>query len=380
MGKRNMRRGKVIYALALFLWCLLLIGAAGFGLMKVADYAAEYEASRPSHTMDAYIATLGDSLLEGGIADTIAAMPHEVQTDEEVAQHVSELLSNGISYVRKGNAGLGGRISYSLRCNGNEFGTVTLVEDESLAQGKIDLEKWPWKLLPWKTIPWRVESESFDFTGLYSSVEVVVPRTYHVYLNGIELGPEYIVEEDIPYNVLEKYYDEYEGLPTKVRYRFDDLVGVIEPVIRDEDGAFFVIDPNADDGQFIRGCSQSKLARLAEFTAGFVDNYLKYTSGVVDPTYGYQKLQPYLVPGADLDQRMVNAMDGLSWAHTSSLTVDSSTLNGALNLGDGFYLCDITATATTFAMGHGEVETVSNMRVIVREENDDIRAISLELY
>ena len=285
-----------------------------------------------------------------------------------------------VADVRKGNAGVDGRISYSLRCNGSEFGTVTLVEDESLALGRVDLEKWPWRLLPWKTVPWRVESESFDFTGLYSSVEVVVPRTYHVYLNGVELGAEYIIEEDIPYNVLEKYYDEYEGLPTKVRYRFDDLIGRIEPVIRDEDGEFFTMDPDADDGQFIRGCSQSKLSRLAEFAAGFVANYLKYTSGVVDPTYGYQKLQPYLVPGADLDQRMINAMDGLSWAHTSSLTVDSTTLNGALNLGDGYYLCDITSTATTFAMGHGEVETVNHMRVIVKEENDDVRAISLELY
>ena len=379
MTRKKEQKGRAVYALSLGVWAFLLIIAALFGLRKVLDYADDYEASRPSHTMDLYVARLPDSLLEGGIADTIAAMPHEVQSDEEVAQHLREMLEGGVTYVRKTGDG-DGSITYGLRCGGNEFGTVKLVEDESLYQGKIDMDKWPWRLLPWKTIPWRVASETFDFNGLYSSVEVLVPRTYHVYLNGVELGERYIVETDIPYDVLENYYDEYEGLPTKVRYRFDNLIGRMDPVIRDEDGEYFIMDRDADDGQFIRRCSPNTLERLAEFTAGFVTNYMVYTSGTVDPKSGYQKLAPYLLPDADLDRRMRDAMDGLSWAHTSSVRVNSSTLNSALDLGDGFYLCDITATATTFAMGHGEVVTVSNMRVIVRDQNDDIRAISLELY
>ena len=60
--------------------------------------------------------------------------------------------------------------------------------------------------------------------------------------------------------------------------------------------------------------------------------------------------------------------------------MDDARLNGALDLGDNFYILDITAAATTFANGKGSVENVSNMRVIVRERNDDIRAITLELY
>ena len=111
-----------------------------------------------------------------------------------------------------------------------------------------------------------------------------------------------------------------------------------------------------------------------------MDRYLRYTSGVVDPTYGYQRLQPYLLGGADLDKRMHDALDGLHWAHTSSINVESATLNGALALGDNYYILDITSVSTTFASGKGETENVSNMRVIVRERNDDIRAIFLEFY
>ena len=229
-------------------------------------------------------------------------------------------------------------------------------------------------------LPWKLYDEEFDFTGLYSSVEAVVPRTFSVWLNGVELGSEYIVEENIRYDVLKDYYDEFEGLPTKVRYRFDHCIGTLEPVIKDENGNDFVIDPNKDDSQFIKPCDESELARLSEFAAAFVDRYLTYTSGAVDPMYGYQRLMPYLKLGADLDTRMQEAMDGLSWAHTASVRVDSTVLNNATAIGDGFYICDISADATTFVPGKGEVVDTSNMRVIVVDTNDDIRAISLELY
>ena len=378
MANLKKHRGRMRYALALYIWGLLLLAGAIYGLMQVWKYAEAFEISRPASTMDSYVANLSRELWDEGIAETVAAMPHEVQSDEEVEECVRELLSSGnITYVRKG--GGADRVNYSLRCKGSEFGTITLVPDES-AEVSIDTDKFPWRLLPWTLRPWRIESESFDFTGLYSSVEVEVPYDYSVWLNGVQLSRDYIVEENIPYDVLEDYYGFYEEMPTKVRYRFDNVIGSVNPVIRDADGEIFIVDPNLDDSQFIKPCTEEELARLAEFTAGFAVNYLKYISGVTDPTYGYQRLSAYLMPGSDLDNRMKDAMDGLSWAHTSSITVDSSQLNGALALGEGFYLCDISATATTFAMGHGEVETVNNMRVIVLDRNNDVRAIHLKLY
>ena len=378
MAENKRRSGRLRYVLALYIWGLLLLAVAVFALSKAWAYAEAFEISRPSATMDSYVANLSQELWDEGIAETVAAMPHEMQTDEEVAKHVRELLSSGnITYVRKG--GGRDRINYSLRCRGNEFGVVTLVPDEDYV-ARFDAERFPWSLLPWSLRPWKIESEHFDFTGLYSSVEVVVPYDYSVWLNEKKLGREYIVEENILYDVLADYYGYYEEMPTKVRYRYDNVIGSVTPVIRDAEGEIFIIDPTLDDSQFIKPCSEEELERLAEFSAGFAVNYLKYISGVIDPAYGYQKLSAYLMPGSDLDRRMLDAMDGLSWAHTVSITVDSSRLNGALALGEGFYLCDISADATTFAYGHGEVKTVNNMRVIVRDRNHDIRAIHLKLY
>lgn len=378
MAKKKRLLGGLLYTLFLVLWAVLLCYGAWYALSKVWVYAAEYEASRPNHTMDAYVSALSRDLWGKGIEDTVKAMPHPFQSDEEVAQHVREMLSGGISYVRRGGGGEG-RAVYALRCQGREFGSVTLKEQPDYVS-PIDTAEFPWTLLPWSIRPWQVESESFDFSGLYSSLEVVVPRTCSVYLNGVQLGPEQVTEINIPYDVLRSLYERYDGLPTKVRYHADNIIGSIEPEIRDGNGEVIQIDRTRDDSQFIRACTPEKLERLAQFTAGFVDRYLKFTSGAVDPTAGYQRLSPYLLKGSDLDGRMHDAIDGLTWAHTSSVTVDDARLNGALDLGENFYILDITAAATTYANGKGTVENVSNMRVIVRERNDDIRAITLELY
>jgi len=378
MAKKKRLLGRLLYTLFLLLWAVVLCYGAYRALGEVWIYAEAYEASRPNHTMDAYVADLSENLWAQGIEDAVKAMPHEVQSDEEVGAHVREMLSNGVSYVRKGGGGEG-RAVYGLRCGGREFGTVTLKEVSDY-ESPLDLQKFPWRLIPWSIRPWQVESESFDFGGLYSSVEVVVPKTYTVWLNGVRLGKDFVVQENIPFDVLREYYERYDGLPTKQRYRFDNVIGSLNPEIRDEDGEIFLVDPTRDDSQFIRACTPEKLERLAKFTSGFVDRYLKFTSGAVDPTAGYQRLGPYLLKGSDLDGRMHDAIDGLTWAHTDSVTVDAATLNGALNLGDGFYICDITAEATTFAKGKDETKNTNNMRVIVRERNDDIRAITLELY
>ena len=377
MAERKTRRGKLIYAGCLYAWGLVLIAAAFFALSRVWEYAAEYEASRPEQAMRTYVSELSEKLWDEGIAETLAAMPHEVQTDEEVAVHVREMLSTGVSFVRRG--GRDGRAVYSLRCDGKDFGTVTLSEDPSNVP-RIDTSRFPWSLLPWSLKTWKVEDEQFDLVGLYSSVEVVVPETFSVWLNGIRLGEDCITERGIPFDALADYYRYYDGLPTKVRYRFDNVIGRIVPEIRDENGERFSVDRGKDDAQFLKPCSEEELARLATFAEGFGGNYLKYVSGVVDPAYGYQKLSPYLLADSDLDVRMKGMLDGLSWAHASSINVEPTRLNGAIALGDGFYVCDMTAMATTFSMGKGQELTVSNMRVLVENRDDDVRALALELY
>jgi len=367
---RKKKLGGKIYAISLAVYTLALIIVAIYGLSIVWDYAEEYEKSRPNNTMDEYVENLSKNLWDDSIADTIAAMPHEMQSDSECADIVKEMLSAGISYSRMpGGSDDAMSISYSLLCGDSVFGQVTLMEDESKKEEvKFDM------------LPWTVYKEEFDFTGLYSSVQVTVPATFSVELNGHELDEEYIVEEGIKYDVLDNYYDDYPNLPTKVTYKYDNVIGTLEPVIYDEDGNEFVIDPEKDDSQFISYCDETELSHFNEFAETFCDRYFNYISGIYDPSYGYQRLLPYMKLGSDLDERMKQAMDGLSWAHTSSVRIDYVTLNSAIDISDGFYILDVSAGTTTLHPGQGEVVATQNMRLIVTDSGNDIRAVMMELY
>ena len=69
---------------------------------------------------------------------------------------------------------------------------------------------------------------------------------------------------------LEEYYEDYEKLPTKVTYRFENLIGLVEPVIKNEDGQVTAIDSSRDDSQYLRQCSEKERADLQRFGEGSV--------------------------------------------------------------------------------------------------------------
>ena len=389
--KKKLRRriGTAFYWLFMLLWAALLIGAAYYGFQVVWKYASDYEASRSSHVIEKYIKDLNDNLWDDEIAAKVSAMPHEVQTDEEVAVKVRELLSSGITYKRQSSGGED-KLSYSLYCNGNhKFGSVTLAKDKSGgAHGPLA----PWQQtvvdtmrkfgIPIETdmYPWKVESEEFDFDALYTTMETVVPKMYTVTLNGTPLGEEYIIATDILYDVLRDYYQKFPNLPTKVRYRFEHCIGELVPAVTDEYGNAVTVDPNADDSQFIVPCPDEMIERLSEFSTAFLDRYLYFTSGVSNPLLAYEKLSGYIIPGSEFDTQLKDMMDGLSYGHTSSYHMDSAVLNNALSLGDGYYMCDVSADYTVFYPGRGEESGTSNMRIIVLDRDGDIRLISQELY
>lgn len=378
MSKKR-RRGRVVYTIFLILYMILIALAALYALKMVWDYAEEYELSRVSHTLDSYLENLNRDRWSDGVERAVREMEHETQSDEEIKSFVQNKLSAGVTAVRKSGSADGSSITYSLRCSGGEIGTVTVTEDETY-HGKIDVTQKPWSLLPWRIQPWKVTGESFNFDSLYSSVEVMVPSEYSVWINGTQLGEEYITERGIHYDLYEEYYKYWDYLPTKVRYRFDHVIGEAIPEIRDPEGNTVVIDENDGDSQFVEPASDETVARYTEFIIPFTRAYLTYISGVPDSGVHLAELRPYLMKGQDLESRMNDAMDGLSWAHTSSIHVDSVDVNSVLELVDGYTVVDVTAVAGTYYYGKGELSDTTNLKVMVYDDGQRLWAESLELY
>lgn len=366
--RRRKKNGGKIYAVLLTIYIIAMFCAAGYGLSIVWAYAEEFEQSQPEPVMDKYVEELNAYQWGDTIARTVSEMDHEMQSDEECAQIIKDLLSGGVSYARGASGGVQGTICYVLRCDQGSFGRVWLEEDTSKkADSRFGM------------LPWRIAREEFDFTGLYTGIQVTVPESFSVYINGNKLSKDYIVEEGIHYDVLEEYYESYSGLPTKVTYRFENIIGRIEPVIKDSDGNEFTVDSTKDDSQYLRSCGDKELQQLKAFADKFAPRYYDYVAGIYDPTYGYQRIMPYIKLGSDLDERLKLAMDGLYFAHTVAVRVDEVQLNSAVWMADGIYLCDISVTVTTTGPRETE-QKQENMKLIVLENGGDYRAVSQELY
>ncbi|MDO4991067.1 MAG: hypothetical protein Q4E45_11230 [Eubacteriales bacterium] len=375
---RKRKLGARIYAFFLILYGLLIIAAACYGLLMVWTYAEEYEYTRPYHALDGYLEKINRDRWSDGMAEAVAAMPHETQTDEEIKAFIQDKLSSGITAVRKG--GSAESSIYSLRCNGREIGTVTIDEDTSY-RSRIDTTQKPWSLLQWRLYPWKVAGESFDFNALYNSMEVTVPKDYQVLINGVKLGSEYIVQEGIHYdNYQKEYYEYWVGMPTKVTYRFDHIIGEAKMEIRDADGNPVTIDPNRGDEQFTKYESGENFDRYAEFVVPFTTAYLSYISGAGDSGIRLAELKNYMYPDGTLWNRMQDALDGLGWAHTSYINVKDVTVNSVLTLANGFTEVDVTSTADTYYYGKGELSNTSSMRVLVYDDGERLYAEDVQLY
>ena len=119
--------------------------------------------------------------------------------------------------------------------------------------------------------------------------------------------------------------------------------------------------------------------------AKFLDRYFRFITGVGGAYGTYDQLAVYLELGGELDEICKSAMstDSFNYAHTTSVRVDSTTLNGAVFLGDGYYLVDVSASTTVTYPGKSDTGEVSNdqsMKIIVKETAGEIRAVSLEKY
>lgn len=371
--RKKSTSGTVLYIVLLSAYILVLGAAILFGLGKAWTFAEEYENAIPTKVMDAYIADLNENLWDESIAQTIENMPHDFQSNEEVAAAAQEMFSSELTYARTIGGDGENSILYAILCDNNAFGRVTLVRDQSMAD-KVEFGN----------LPWIIGSEEFDFSALYGSkVKVTVPQSYSVSLNGHVLGPEYIIESGIPYDVLVDYYKDHPDLPRKVTYQAEHLIGHLTPVIYDDLGNQFTIDPNRDDSQFIRPIDAETFSRLEAFAVAFADPYLGYSSNVVDPYTGYANVEKFLIPGSELAERLKLTLAGYEWAHTTSYRFEGAQLVGAIALGDGNYSLDVHAqTVITYPNKgvNGVVNDNNGLKLIVKDMGGEIKVVTIERY
>ena len=319
--------GTAIYVVILILWILFLSACGLYVLNEVWEYASVYDRTQIDPVIEDYFNRLQTNMWTDGMDVLVRTMPHPTKTDAEVKELIqTSLRQNPLSYAVKPGFARSDSVTYNIRCGSDIIGEVILTHDTtenlvkniSLPTAVVGvLAKMGVAIQP-ELYVWKVAGESYDFAelGLYSSVRVTVPENFRVEVDGVTLGPQYIIETGIKYDNLTNLYYVYEGLPTKVTYKLEDSMGDSTVVIYDENGNVFHIDENAGDAQFMKQLDEATRVGYTDFIDGFANMFLQMRSNTIEPMYAYSMLQPYIKQGTEMDNRLRQSMID-TWSHNS---------------------------------------------------------------
>lgn len=365
MAKKT-KRFKHGFLLGMIIYAVVFLIAAFFGLRYFWNFIAAFEESRPLNTINAYM----DQLTVDHICDTqteiLKLAEDELVSEETCRQLMREALKDEITYAKKTSESTDTKTVYVLRSGSRIIGSVTMTATE------ID---------EYNFARWKISEETFDlsFVLAESSYSVTVPENFQVYVNGELLDESYITESGIKYSAVERLYKDYD-LPTMVTYKATVPLGECVGVVKDADGNEIVIDENTDYNVFLENCTDAEKTELKTFADAFVDSYVLFTGNSNDKAKAnYQALMEYVVSGSDLASRMKMALDGLSYAQSKGDEVVSLTINRAISLGDGRYVCDVTYEVDTTGR-NGVVRTTTNVQIIVVRTEDGMKAEALNIY
>lgn len=384
--KTRERVGKAVYAIFLLAFAFILVCISFVALSDWRAYLVAYERSQPEPVIEAYMAELRDTKWRQQVEYAIAGMQHPFQTNEECEDIISQMLGEKLQYAQT-PSNSEDRILYNIFCNGNPVGQFQLERDYSQVNRiHLGLVKYLsqsdtfWFIRNERELcPWQVTGDAFDISGFNftSSLSLTVPETYRVMLNGRQVGQEYITERDIKYDVLSIYYDEYPGLPTKVRYEINNIFGTLTPEIYDQYGNPVTIDPEKDDSQFMEPCSDAEIGEMTAFAEAFVEPYARFT-GTKSIWGNYGVLKQYVKDDSELHKRMDLFIEGgADYMNFYAVNVENIHVDSVYSLGGGFYVINVTYDTTNYAE-YKTVQETSTKRIIVCRDAAGILAISVE--
>lgn len=209
-GRRRWRRFLLIYAA-----CLLLVGIVGCAVLY--SYLGSYEASRPEHVMDALMADTSADTWCGYVQDDFREALSEFENPDELFSGYFDAVLKSANYTyRRSRSETSEDVPvYVVRAGMVELCQVTLAEKESVGFG----------MYAWEV--GNIES-CFSMDNLQSvAVEIDAPADQPIFLNGVEIAPEYIIDNTVPCPDMTQLEQGFDNQAYFVRYRVAPLYGSI---------------------------------------------------------------------------------------------------------------------------------------------------------
>ncbi|MGM9601185.1 MAG: hypothetical protein ACI3W5_06345 [Faecousia sp.] len=369
--------------LGFWIFCLVLalvfMAVTIFLLNKFSGYLEQMDAkntarenAQPELAIDAYLAGLDGDYVADRLDELYAQVDGNVQSEEELRALVKSELDDGIGY--------------KLTFTSADKRTYALYSKKPIGDGQFR-QIGEFSIAPngepqYGYAPWGMAEEYFNMDYLLTQgVTVTVPSDFTVWVDGVCLSEDYLVETGIEYPVLNplKSLTPALSLPTKVTYRTNTSLGEVSVEIRDRQGSPVTIDENTDWNQFLHNCTPEQEADIQALMNEFMGHYIRFNSTRENCEANCRKVVTYMVPGGQLSDRMYKMLDGLSWTDPYEDEILSITYNHILALSDGRYVCDMTYVVNVIGT-RDSVEETTHSQIVLVPVNGQLKVESIVNY
>ena len=361
MAKRRKRDSRR-FALGMLVYALTFIVFLAIGLRIFWGVIDNYEKAQPKHAIDSYVESFDSAHIRALSNDFVASLDHRIQSEEDAYALIEDLFKGELRYSKNSVDSTEDRLVFAIFSDKRMLGTMALNKSGSGAD----------------TV-WTVSDESFDFSDLVNSAEILAPSEWQVSCNGTVLGEEFITETEIRYPSMEEAYEYGFELPTLVRYDIGNYIGEAEIKALDADGNEAELQDDPAAYTLTDRCSSDERSRMEDFTRRFLPLYIAFMSNTNHNAYeNYARVHPYLLPGSDLESRFANAIGGQVYSHSKGDYLHDVVVHGVFELDNGSFLIDVDYMVDTTGNA-GTIENEAGM-LIVAEDHGAEGIFASELF
>ena len=344
--------------LVIYTWVLLALVGAALGYFYL--YLGAYEHSRVKRCEESYLEAVHQQPPEAA-ALALADLDPAIRSPEENLLWTKALFSD-CELLRQASQSTETTKVYSVKASdGQIIGSVTFAVTS----------RGDYKLPVWEKV-----DERYDFHSYYRMTELVVPPDYSVTLGGKLLGPEAVVERDIPFAALEECYLHYDNLPRLIRYSGGPFLEMPELTILDPDGVRHSPEELTEE-LFLDNCRGEARERVEDFIPGFVTLYGYYSADVNGSAMAYYgRVRRLTVPDSQLWDRINHAVGSFGWSNTKALQFEDIQIRLVTDLGENRYLA-LVSYDTLITGLHGAVPSHDDVQIILVDLDGTLLADAL---
>ncbi|MBR0039782.1 MAG: hypothetical protein IJP64_00170 [Oscillospiraceae bacterium] len=339
------------FALGMIVYALVFIVFLAIGLRIFWGYIDAYEKAQPKHAIDSYVESFDSAHIRALSEDFVSSLDHRIQSEEEAYALIEDLFRGELRYSKNSVESTEDRLVFAILSDKRMLGTMALSRS---GDGSDTV--------------WTVSDESFDFSDLLNSAEILAPEEWQISCNGTLLGEEFITETGIRYPSMEEAYDYGFDLPMLVRYQIGNYIGEAQISALNADGNEAQLQDDPAAYTLRDRCTEDQRTRMEDFTRRFLPLYIAFMSNTNHNAYdNYARVHPYLLPGSDLESRFYNAIAGQVYSHSKGDVLHDVVVHGVYELDNGSFLIDVDYMVDTTGNA-GTIENEAGMLIVAEDQ------------